>query len=297
MIPSVPLGRLTAEQASRISAIAAESGGDLRLAPWRGIVLGSVAKHRAADITGQLQAVALSCDGRDGFDGIAACAGNTGCDASLADCAQRCGCACTATCGPRSASGVDGQFLRMRKAVRDAARCDRGTDRDPRRLQAAPRRAAHPYHLLAGVCAPGHSCFYLRGRFLMHYIKDGAAIYRESFSIIRSETDLSAFPPDLARVVVRMIHACGHDRSCAVGPGIAGCNRDWRAGPARRRAHPVRCDDGGQRHHPRTAAAQQRDPLHPDESCHRRTCGQAAKPRAAPRRSSYGATSLPGRWW
>jgi precorrin-8X/cobalt-precorrin-8 methylmutase len=43
----------------------------------------------------------------------------------------------------------------------------------------------------------------------MNYTKDGAAIYRESFSIIRKEADLSGFPPDLARVVVRMIHACG----------------------------------------------------------------------------------------
>lgn len=43
----------------------------------------------------------------------------------------------------------------------------------------------------------------------MSYVKDGAAIYRESFSIIRKEADLSAFQPDLARVVVRMIHACG----------------------------------------------------------------------------------------
>lgn len=43
----------------------------------------------------------------------------------------------------------------------------------------------------------------------MSYVKDGAAIYRESFSIIRREADLSAFQTDLARVVVRMIHACG----------------------------------------------------------------------------------------
>jgi precorrin-8X/cobalt-precorrin-8 methylmutase len=43
----------------------------------------------------------------------------------------------------------------------------------------------------------------------MHYMKNGADIYRESFSIIRREADLSAFPPDLARVIVRMIHACG----------------------------------------------------------------------------------------
>jgi precorrin-8X/cobalt-precorrin-8 methylmutase len=43
----------------------------------------------------------------------------------------------------------------------------------------------------------------------MSYVKDGAAIYRESFSIIRREADLSGFAPELARVVVRMIHACG----------------------------------------------------------------------------------------
>jgi precorrin-8X/cobalt-precorrin-8 methylmutase len=43
----------------------------------------------------------------------------------------------------------------------------------------------------------------------MNYVKDGAAIYRESFAIIRREADLSGFQPDLARVVVRMIHACG----------------------------------------------------------------------------------------
>jgi precorrin-8X/cobalt-precorrin-8 methylmutase len=43
----------------------------------------------------------------------------------------------------------------------------------------------------------------------MIYKKDAQDIYRESFEIIRAESDLSAFTPDLARVVVRMIHACG----------------------------------------------------------------------------------------
>jgi precorrin-8X/cobalt-precorrin-8 methylmutase len=44
---------------------------------------------------------------------------------------------------------------------------------------------------------------------MMAYKKNANEIYRESFEIIRTESDLSAFPPDLARVVVRMIHACG----------------------------------------------------------------------------------------
>ncbi|WP_018658079.1 precorrin-8X methylmutase [Actinomadura flavalba] len=41
------------------------------------------------------------------------------------------------------------------------------------------------------------------------YIRDGAEIYRRSFATIRAETDLSGLTPGLARVAVRMIHACG----------------------------------------------------------------------------------------
>ena len=41
------------------------------------------------------------------------------------------------------------------------------------------------------------------------YLTDGAEIYRRSFATIRAEADLGRFPPDVARVVVRMIHACG----------------------------------------------------------------------------------------
>lgn len=46
---------------------------------------------------------------------------------------------------------------------------------------------------------------------MMHYdyIKDGAAIYEKSFSIIRAEADLSRFSEAEADVAVRMIHACG----------------------------------------------------------------------------------------
>jgi len=43
----------------------------------------------------------------------------------------------------------------------------------------------------------------------MTYLRDGAAIYEQSFAIIRAEADLSAFSPDEARVAVRVIHACG----------------------------------------------------------------------------------------
>jgi precorrin-8X/cobalt-precorrin-8 methylmutase len=41
------------------------------------------------------------------------------------------------------------------------------------------------------------------------YKKNGAAIYRQSFAIIRSEADLMRFSPIEERVAVRVIHACG----------------------------------------------------------------------------------------
>lgn len=85
VIPSVPLGRLTAAQAHSLADVAIEFAGDLRLAGWRGVVLGAVHKTAADLIVRRLEAAGLSCDGLDGFLGLAACAGSHGCDASLAN--------------------------------------------------------------------------------------------------------------------------------------------------------------------------------------------------------------------
>jgi len=41
------------------------------------------------------------------------------------------------------------------------------------------------------------------------YIRDANEIYRNSFAIIRSEANLEVLPPDVAKVTVRLIHACG----------------------------------------------------------------------------------------
>lgn len=41
------------------------------------------------------------------------------------------------------------------------------------------------------------------------YVRDGAAIYAESFATIRAETDLSHLPADAEKVAVRMVHATG----------------------------------------------------------------------------------------
>ncbi len=62
---------------------------------------------------------------------------------------------------------------------------------------------------------------------MIDYIRDGQEIYRHSFSIIRAEADLSAIPPDLEKLAVRVIHACGmvdvvQDLAFSPGAGTAG---------------------------------------------------------------------------
>jgi len=41
------------------------------------------------------------------------------------------------------------------------------------------------------------------------YVRDGDAIYRQSFAIIRSEADFSGFTPEQQDIVVRIVHAAG----------------------------------------------------------------------------------------
>lgn len=72
------------------------------------------------------------------------------------------------------------------------------------------------------------------------YLRDGAAIYRQSFATIRAEADLSAFAADVSGVVVRMIHACGQTdltRDVVATPGVVRAARSALAAGA-----PILCD-------------------------------------------------------
>ena len=72
------------------------------------------------------------------------------------------------------------------------------------------------------------------------YIRDGAAIYRQSFGIIRAEADLARFGPEEEPVAVRIIHACGMVEAAAdivFTPGaVEAARRALRAGA------PILCD-------------------------------------------------------
>src|SRR5215475_13745761 len=47
------------------------------------------------------------------------------------------------------------------------------------------------------------------------YVRDGAEIYRRSFSIIRAEADLARFSAEEEPIAVRVIHACGQVEAAA----------------------------------------------------------------------------------
>lgn len=75
---------------------------------------------------------------------------------------------------------------------------------------------------------------------MTEYIKDGQEIYRQSFATIRAESDLSRFPDDVSRVVVRMIHSCGMTdlpRDIAYSPNVV-----RNARKALQNGAPILCD-------------------------------------------------------
>ena len=72
------------------------------------------------------------------------------------------------------------------------------------------------------------------------YLRDGAAIYRQSFAIIRQEAELERFSVAEERIAVRIIHACGMAeaaRDLYFTPGAAGA-----AELALRNGAPIFCD-------------------------------------------------------
>ncbi|MFF6907668.1 cobalamin biosynthesis protein CobG [Streptomyces sp. NPDC012389] len=82
----VPLGRLTPAQWRLLTDTARRYGGELRLTPWRGIVLpGPVPQPEAADALRTLSESGLITAPDSPWTGVGACIGHPGCAKSLSD--------------------------------------------------------------------------------------------------------------------------------------------------------------------------------------------------------------------
>ncbi|MFF8709978.1 precorrin-3B synthase [Streptomyces sp. NPDC015184] len=81
----VPLGRITPGQWRTLTDTARRGGGELRLTPWRGIVVPGVARTRAPELLDALGATGLVTGPDSPWTGVGACIGRPGCAKSLAD--------------------------------------------------------------------------------------------------------------------------------------------------------------------------------------------------------------------
>ena len=80
------LGRLEPATLRRVAEIAEGNGcNEVRLTPWRSLLLPNVPASATEDVTGDLVAGGLSCDPDDPAIGVVACAGSAGCPAGNAD--------------------------------------------------------------------------------------------------------------------------------------------------------------------------------------------------------------------
>ncbi|QNE76049.1 precorrin-3B synthase [Streptomyces finlayi] len=81
----VPLGRLAPVQWRLLTETARRCGGELRLTPWRGVVVPGAPPDRADDLLAALDAAGLITGPASPWAGVGACIGRPGCARSLAD--------------------------------------------------------------------------------------------------------------------------------------------------------------------------------------------------------------------
>ncbi|WP_371096104.1 precorrin-3B synthase [Streptomyces sanglieri] len=82
----IPLGRITPPQWRSLTDTARHRGrGELRLTPWRGVVVPGVERRRAAGLLDELGATGLVVGPDSPWSGVGACIGRPGCAKSLAD--------------------------------------------------------------------------------------------------------------------------------------------------------------------------------------------------------------------
>ncbi|MDG4534677.1 precorrin-3B synthase [Streptomyces sp. AV19] len=171
-----PLGRLTVAQWRLLARTAAEHGdGELRVTPWRGLVVPGLAAAHAGDRLAALAAAGLVTDPASPWHRAGACAGRPGCAKSRADVRADAGAALAGARPPRTEtlpvywSGCErrcgrpggGRWVDVlatddgyRVAVRDEGRDEGwGEGRDESRETPDPVRPVAPDGLTAAVAA------------------------------------------------------------------------------------------------------------------------------------------------
>jgi precorrin-3B synthase len=85
LVVTIPLGSLGPEQAAALVEAARAGSGDLRVTPWRSVVVCGLPAEAVEGVLGRLEAAGLAADPRSGWAGVTACTGRPGCGKALAD--------------------------------------------------------------------------------------------------------------------------------------------------------------------------------------------------------------------
>jgi precorrin isomerase len=226
----IPGGRLAATEFGRIPAATLAALAEIaavRLTPGRMILLEA---GEAPDLPGLIR------DPRDPRLNVTVCTGAPGCPQALAP--------------VRDLARVLAPHVREHLHVSGCAKGCAHPGPAPITLVATPRGLARGRNATAAQAATGPvlTAGALRSNpaaidqdpMTYTYETDGAAIYRQSFAIIRAEADLARFAAHEERVVVRMIHAAGLvglESLVEFTPGMAEAARD-----ALRAGAPILCD-------------------------------------------------------
>lgn len=80
-----PLGRLTPQHANELATLAERAGGELRVTPWRIVLVPGLAADEADEHTKRLRELGFVVDADSPWSGTTACTGTPGCAKSLAD--------------------------------------------------------------------------------------------------------------------------------------------------------------------------------------------------------------------
>jgi precorrin-3B synthase len=205
----VPFGSGDARLWDAIAELSADFGdGELRITPWRSVILSGISARDRSALLDRARRAGLIADPADPLLRAVACSGAPACGSALGETrglARELAGRLLPRVSPRArlhVSGCGKSCALDGKAdvtlVWDAGGCKLGLDQsvseatktDPMTLEAARARLAE---------LPANR----------DYERDGAAIYRRSFAIIRAEAELGRFSALEQRVAVRLIHACG----------------------------------------------------------------------------------------
>jgi precorrin isomerase/sulfite reductase beta subunit-like hemoprotein len=206
VVLGVAFGELSAGALRRVADMAERFGdGSIALGPGRTIWFAGVASGSAPSLLAEAEGDGFLIRPDDRALRLHACVGRAGCARTRSDVrADAWRLAHLAPSGGLHVSGcAKGCAHPTAAAVTLVARPERGCY--DLILNGAPQDAPAETNLPLDEIAERLSMTAMSA----DYIRDGAAIYARSFAIIRAEADLERFTPEEARVVVRMIHACG----------------------------------------------------------------------------------------